>query len=407
MKRIFAVLAAGFLAACGRTDQVAGGGSDQPNKIGAGRILTASGIPAGGVRVQSWAGVYDPQYSNRIAKVLDSGVSDSSGNWKLHVPDTGSWFVVGHTDGYIAVSRKGDSEARLQAAAYYHGTIQAGTGLTLDAVWLGGSSGPLALDANGNFSVYTEPGPQRIWARLRWATGIDTVLVKDRYLTQGDNSDSSLVADTGNVLLASSESSPLCSALRGVDFPSDDSDAAEWYTSTDQYLSGTSQVQPLGFPSMDSALVNDVGGRYFSWQIQLGSPISLKNGDVWQPFAGIGLQLSRRDLDWSGVRYLMLVVRGATQGPQKINIQLNTSVASRLEPGSQFQYTVNLPTTWTTVLIPLDSMKPPAGSQADSSHLTWKDVRGGVRDLIFYANNQVVRLELREVRAIGNNVSRW
>jgi hypothetical protein len=192
-----------------------------------------------------------------------------------------------------------------------------------------------------------------------------------------------------------------------VDFPSDDSDAAEWYTSTDQYLSGTSQVQPLGFPSMDSALVNDVGGRYFSWQIQLGSPISLKNGDVWQPFAGIGLQLSRRDLDWSGVRYLMLVVRGATQGPQKINIQLNTSVASRLEPGSQFQYTVNLPTTWTTVLIPLDSMKPPAGSQADSSHLTWKDVRGGVRDLIFYANNQVVRLELREVRAIGNNVSRW
>lgn len=406
MKRFFAVLAAGFLAACGRSEQVAGGGSDQPNKISSGRILTETGLPAGGVQVQSWAGVFDPQHSNRIAKALDSGTSDSNGNWSLHVPDTGSWFVIGRTAGYIAVSKKGDTEARLHTVAYYHGTVQPGAGLTLEAIWLGGSSGPIGLDSGGNFSIYTVPGPQRLWARLRWPTGVDTVLVADRFLSQGDNSDSLLVADTGNVLLASSESSPLRSALRGVDFPADDSNAGKWFATTDQYLHGTSLVQPLGFPDSDSALISAVGGRYFSWPLQLGSPIPLKDGGTWQPFAGVGLQLSHRDLDWSGVKYLQLVVRGG-QGMQKITVQLNTSGADRLEPGSQFQTTVYLSSTWTTVLVPLDSMRPTNGSEADSLHLGWKDVRYGVHDLVFYAGTQVMRLELQEVRAIGNRVIRW
>jgi len=405
MKRFFAVLAAGFLAACGRSEQVAGGGSDQPNKVGAGRILTESGAPASGVLVQSWVGVFDPQHSNRIAKALDSGYSDNNGTWKLHVPDTGSWFVIGRTDGYIAVSKKGDSEARLHSVATYHGSIHPAAGLILDAVWLGGSSGLIGLDASGRFSIYTEPGPQRLWARLRWATGVDTILVADRFLTQGDNSDTNLVADTGNVLLASSESNPMRSALRGVDYSADDSDAAKWFTSTDQYLRGTSLVQPIGFPDSDSALISAVGGRYFSWQFQLGSSIPLQGGGNLQPFAAVGLRLSKRDLDWSGVRYLQMLVRGG-QG-QKIIVQLNTSAGDRLEPGSQLQYTFYLSSNWTTVIVPLDSMKPPSGSESDSLHLAWKDVRESVHDIAFYAGNQVVRLELQEVRAIGNRVARW
>jgi len=406
MKRILAVLAAGVLAGCGRTEQVAGGGSDQPNKIGAGRILTESGSPAAGIQVQSWAGVFDPQHSKRIAKALDSGTSDINGNWKLLVPDTGSWFVVGRTNGLIAVSRKGDTEARLHSVANYSGTIQAGQGLKLESVWLGGSSGPIGLDANGTFSIYTLPGPQRLWARLRWATGVDTVLVVDRVLSQGDNFDSLIVADTGRVLLASSESSPLRSALRGVDYSANDSDAGKWFTTTDQYLHGTSLVQPVGFPDSDSALISAVGGPYFSWQLQLGSPIPLKDGGYWQSFAGVGLQLSNRDLDWAGVKALQLVVRGG-QGAQKIAVQLNTSACDRLEPGSQFQYTIYLSNNWATILVPLDSMKPPPGSEADSLHLTWKDVRYGVRDIVFYAGSSPVRLELQEVRAIGNRVVRW
>lgn len=407
MKRLSVVLAAGFLAACGRTEQVAGGGSDQPNKISAGRILTETGTPASGVQVQSWVGVFDPQHSNQIAKVLDSGVSDNDGNWRLRVPDSGSWFVVGRIDGYIAVFKKGESEARLQAVAVYHGSIKPGPGLILDAVWLGGSSGPLVLDADGHFSISTEPGPQRLWARLRWATGVDTVLVKDRVLSsQYDNSDSALVADTGNVLLASSESSPMRSALRGVDFPADDSDAAKWFAFNDQYLHGTSLVNPIGFPDSDSALISDMGGRYFAWPLQLGAPIPLKDGGSWPPFAGVGLRLSRRDLDWSGVKYLKMTARGGL-GSQKIIVQMNTSAADRLEPGSQLQYTVSLPGGWDTILVPLDSLKPPSGSQSDSQHLAWKDVRDGVHDLVFYAGSPVVRFELREVRAIGNRIERW
>jgi len=406
MKRLFALLATGLLVACGGSEQVAGGGSDQPNKIGSGRILTDSGTPAPGVKVQSWTGVWDPQNTDQIASPLDSGLSDTGGNWKLRIPDTGSWFVVGRTNGYIAVCKKGQTDARLQAVATYSGTIQAGAGLTLNALWLGGEGGLLALDKSGNFSVLTQPGPHRLWARLSWSGGTDTVLVKDLYLSPGNNSDSALVADTGIVLLASSESSPLRSALRGLDYPADDSSDGQWYASTDQYLSGTSLVQPIGFPSTDSALINDLGGRYFSWQFQLGSPLPFKSGNVLQPFASVGLQLSRRDLDWSGVRYLQLVARGG-QSPQKVNLQVSTSYADRLEPGSQFQYTINLPTDWTTILVPLDSLKPPVGSEADSLHLTWGKVSGGVHDLAIFSNNQVVRFELREIRAVGSSLRRW
>jgi|GEM_PF-1884880 hypothetical protein len=407
MKRIFALLATGMLVACGGSEQVAGGGSDQPNKIGSGRILTDSGTPAGGVKVQSWSGTWDPQNTDQIASLLDSGVSDTGGAWKLRIPDTGSWFVVGRKSGYIAVCKKGQIDARLQAVSTYHGNIQAGAGLGLDGLWLGGEGGLLALDGSGNFSVVTQPGPHRLWAKLRLSGGwTDTVLVKDLYLSPGDNSDSALVADTGIVLLASSESSPLRSALRGLDYPATDSQDGQWYTFTDQYLSGTSLVQPIGFPTLDSALVNDVGGRYFSWQFQLGDPLPFRNGAVLQPIAAVGIQLSRRDLDWSGVEYLRIVGRGG-QGVQKVNLQVSTTFADRLEPGSQFQYTITLPTDWTTILVPLDSLEPAPGSEADSLHLKWSDVSGGVHDLAFFSNSQVVRLELREIRAIGNNLRRW
>jgi len=406
MKRFFALLATVMLVACGGSEQVAGGGSDQPNKIGSGRILTDSGTPAAGVQVQSWSGTWDPQNTNQIASLLDSGVSDTGGAWKLRIPDTGSWFVVGRTNGFIAVCKKGQTDVRLQVVSTYRGSIQPGVGLHLDSVWLGGEGGPLSLDKSGNFSVLTEPGPHRLWASLRWSGGMDTVLVKDLYLSPGDNSDSALVADTGIVLLASSQSSPLRSALRGLDYPATDSEDGQWYTSTDQYLSGTSLVQPIGFPAMDSALVSGVGGRYFSWQFQLGNPVSFKNGGVLQPFAGVGIQLSRRDLDWSGVKYLQIVARGGA-GVQKVNLQVSTTFADRIEPGSQFQYTVSLPTTWTTILVPLDSMVPAVGSEADSLHLKWSDVSGGVHDLVFFSNSQVVRLEVHEIRAVGKNLRRW
>jgi hypothetical protein len=191
-----------------------------------------------------------------------------------------------------------------------------------------------------------------------------------------------------------------------LDFPATDSEDGQWYTFTDQYLSGTSLVQPIGFPALDSALVNNVGGRYFSWQFQLGDPLPFKNGAVLQPIAAVGIQLSRRDLDWSGVKYLEIVGRGG-QGVQKVNLQVSTRFADRLEPGSQFQYTIILPMDWTTILVPLDSLEPAPGSEADSLHLKWSDVGAGVHDLAFFSNSQVVRLELREIRAIGNNLRRW
>lgn len=409
MKR-FAVLAATFLAGCGSSDQVAGGGSDQPNKVWAGRVLTDSGTSAAGVKVQSWSGAWSPQYSNSMSTPIDSGISDSNGRWNLHVPDTGSWFVVARSRTYVAIFTSGgtDTVESLQTRATYSGHVQAAPGLTLEAIWLGGSGGAIALNPDGSFTTSTKPGAYRLWARVSWSGGVDTILLKDRFLIAGDNADSdTLIADTGITLLASAESSPLRSALRGVDFPANNTNAAQWFAVTDQSISGTSVVLPNGFPdSVDSAVLVDADGhgRYFSWQFKLGNSIILQSGDSLAAYAAVGLQLSRRDLDWSGVRSLRITVRGSG----RIKLQLNTSNGNRMGEDNQFQHGFDLTSNWTTIEVPLaDSMRAPTASKADSLKLHWTDVRSSVQELVFYSGTRNTHFELHEVRAIGSKIANW
>lgn len=408
MKRFLAVLAVVLLTGCGRTEQVAGGGSDQPNKIQAGRIFMDSLTPASDAIMESWIGSWDPQNSRGSGVRLDSGISDAQGNWSLRVPDTGNWFVTGRKAEKMAVFKKGQSEARLHTVATYHGTVHVVPGIELVGIWLGGSAGSLALDATGGFSVVTAPGAQRIWASVKWPGGQDTILVKDRFLNPGDNVDSALTVDTGSVLLASAESSPWGSALRGVDYAAMDSNNGFWYTYNDHVVHGGSYVTPGGFPYFDSAVYADFPantGRFFSWGIYLGPPIALRDSGNIEAYAGIGLQLSRRDLDWSGCDSIQVVVRGVG----KVFLQIGTTETDRLDPISMFRFPIVLSNAyaWTVVTIPLDSLRPAPGSGADSMHLTWKRVGHGVHDISFGGGAPYAKLELREVRVLGSRVKHW
>lgn len=405
------------LFGCGQDNElrVVGGGSDQPNKVdavAAGRILNADGTPAPGASVVAWAGLWTPSFLDTLGKAFDSTRTDSTGLWNLRVPDSSKWYVTARSKGFRAYSLPGQFEARLSAEAKIAGTVRSNAFVRLDAMWVGGTGESIQLhrnpDSSATFSQTTSSGEGRIWGRLRWEGGSETVLLADRYFESGANPDLIIDPDTGNVLLASAESKPLGSALRGVDFDAKDTDFGRWFHSVDQSWGGNSSIQPAEFPDVDSALHEDVLGRYFSWKFQLGDRLALANNLSTDPWAGVGIRLSKRDLDWSGVKALRLWVRGSSSKGDSIWLQVNTTAVDRIG-GGQFRTAVHLPSGWSTMDIPLDAlhMHAPAGSKADSLKYDWNTVKRSVHDVVFYAASPEITLELREVRAIGARQIRW
>ncbi len=401
------------LVACGHDPQkLVGGGSDQPNKIQAvGRILTPEGAGARNAQVTSWVGNWDPQYSSGIAKAFDSSRTDSAGKWTLRVPDTGLWYVTAKTPGYRAVSKYREVVAQLEPEARIHGTVQTKGRVVLESMWVGGTNEPIPFqrtnDSSATFDHSLFPGPVRVWGKMSWAGGSDTFLLAEQFLDTGDNPAFAFEPDTGNVLLASAQASPMRSALRGIDYDAHDIEAGEWFVTSDQKLGGTSSVAPSGFPDPDSAVHSDLYGKYFSWNLKLGAPIKILGGPVLQPWAGVGIRLSRRDLDWSGVHFLRLLFRGSSSGADKIWIQVNTTKVDRLGGDGQLRYSLDLPSGWSQLDVPLGDFKPMPGSKADSLKLTWNEVKGSVRDVVFYTQSAQTQFELQELRAIGNRLQHW
>jgi len=410
-----AVGAFGLLAilvfGCGEShDRVAGGGSDQPNKIQAGRVLTDSGLPASGVRVVSWSGEWNPIYSNEAATPLDSTVTDTQGNWSLPIPDAPSWYVIASSPGYRAVALPGQSEIRLSAEANVYGTVNRPRGLLIESIWIGGTGQALPIhwftDSYGDFSGTVLPGPARIWAKVSWRTGCDTILLAERIFEKGDNPWLELTPDTANTLLVSAESNPIRSALRGQDYDVKNLDAGQWFTSTDVDWGGTSSLEPAGFPDSASAVKTSPFGRYFSWKMKLGEPLQIANAKSISPWVGVGVRLSRRDLDWSGVDSLQIRVNGGTSDT-KIWIQLNSTEIDRLGGSGQFRTQVVLPKGWSRLPVRLQDLRAPAGSKSDSLKLNWDNVKHSIHDIVFYAASPNMTFELQEVRAFGNRSRYW
>lgn len=415
-QRVLAFLACAGLFGCGQDTQlrVVGGGSDQPNKIdviAAGRILKQDGTPASGANVVAWSGEWIPSHLDSLGKAFDSTRTDSIGRWSLKVPGQTGWYVTARMNGYRAISLPGQLEAKLTAEAQISGTIRPSRFVRLVSMWVGGTGEAIAIhwnpDSSAEFSQTTLPGEGRIWGRLRWKTDSETVLLSERYFYPGDNPALTILPDTGNVLLASAEASPLGSALRGVDFDARDTEIGRWFNTTDAIWGGGSTMEPANFPDVDSALHTDELGKYFSWKFLLGAPLMLPNNLMTDPWVGVGIRLSKRDLDWSGVKAIRLWIKGSGEQP-KIWLQVNTSAVDRIG-GGQFRVLVNVPTGWSTMDIPLDNvhMFPPPGSKADSLDYTWNTVKRSVHDIVITAAGPDVKLDLKEIRAIGNRYSRW
>ena len=416
MKRpILALSAWAILVGCGQDGglRMAGGGSDQPNKLEvAGRILNQDGSAASGAQVVAWAGKWTSSFLDTAGTAVDSGLTAPDGGWRLKVPDSPNWYVTARAGTARAVSLPGQSEARLVSEARIRGTVRSNRLVHLDAMWIAGAGESVPLqwmaDSSAVFSTTALPGDRRIWGRLSWKGGSETILLAEKHFEPGDNPEMIIEADTGNVLLASAEAHPIGSSLRGVDFDARDTEFGRWFHTIDAGWGGGSTIAPANFPDTDSALGTDRDGKFFSWTFALGKPIDLANNLQTDPWAGVGLRLSKRDLDWTGVKALRLVLTGAGTKPNRIWMQVNTTAVDRIG-GGQFRTLVVLPSGWSTMDVPLDNihMFAPAGSKADSLDYTWNTVRRSVHDVVFYAAGNDVTLQLREVRAIGNRRIRW
>ncbi|MEN9308686.1 MAG: hypothetical protein RL173_2618 [Fibrobacterota bacterium] len=405
------VLIAASMFGCGENqERVAGGGSDQPNKIQAGRVMTDSGKPASGVQVVSWAGEWNPVYSNQAAQALDTTVTDPQGNWSLRIPDVRSWYVVASSPGYRAVALPGQSEIRLSAEARLYGKITRPRGLVIESIWVGGTGQILPIhwfnDSYGDFYATLMPGAARIWAKVSWKTGSDTILLTERYLEKGDNPPMDLTPDTANTLLLSAEADPIRSALRGVDYDIQDNDAGQWFTATDADWGGTSSISPAGFPDSTSAVKTSPFGRYFSWSMELGEPLQFAKVKPINPWAGVGVRLSRRDMDWSRVDSLQLYVRGGSNDT-KVWIQLNSSEVDRIGGAGQFRHLLTLPSGWSRLPVRLQDFRAPPGSKSDSLKWNWDNVKHSIHDIVFFAASPKMSFELIEVRALGSRRQNW
>lgn len=395
-------------------EKVSGGGSDQPNKVHAGRILTDNGRAAANAQVIAWAGTWDPVYSRTSGTPLDTTHTDTSGRWSLELPKSNAWFVTAMTPGYTTVSLPGQTEARLIPEAVLKGIVHRPPGLTVESIWLGGSCEPIKIDwyddSTGSFSQRVFAGPRRIWALVRWEGGSDSILVAERDLAPGDNPSIELVPDTGSTLILTADASPIRSALRGIHYDARNLDAGKWFAALDAAKGGSSMILPAGFPETDSAIkLNGSVGRYFEWRFQWGGPIQLDNGTVWKPFAGVGLRLSTRDLDWSNVRGLRIWCNGgaALAGKNSVWVQLNSSEIDKLGSGEHFRFKLSLPSGWSVQNIPVEAFAPPAGSKPEKLGYDWNRIKRSIHDIAFYAADSETVLQLKEVRVLGSRPKDW
>lgn len=414
--RLCGVLALAAFAFVGcMEDKVSGGGSDQPNKVHAGRILTDNGKAAADAQVIAWSGTWDPVYSKASGTPLDTTRTDTSGRWAFEgLPTSDAWFVTATSPGYATVSVPGQTEARMAPQAVLKGIVHRPKGLTIESIWLGGSCEPIKVDwyddSTGSFSQRVVPGPRRIWAEVRWEGGRDSILVAERDLAPGDNPSIVLAPDTGSTLVLTADATPIRSALRGIHYDVRNLDAGKWFTILDGAKGGTSSILPAGFPDLDSAIkLHGSVGRYFEWRFQWGASIPLDNGTTMRPYAGVGVRLSDRDLDWSNVRALRIWCNGGDglAGKNNVWVQLNSTEIDKLGSGEQFRFKLSLPSGWSVQNIPVEAFAPPTGSKPEKLGYDWNRIKRSIHDIAFYAADSQTVFQLKEVRVLGSRPKDW
>jgi len=339
----------------------------------------------------TWSGTWDPVHSKQTTHRLDSGVTDTDGQWKVKVPES-DWYVSAELEDQIAICPSSQREAIFGKVSTIRGRVVPANGITIDSVWMGGAGDAFRLQTTGAFQLSTQVGPRRIWGRVHWNGGVDTILLAEKFLDTSAKSQLNLVADTGSILLVSAESYPNVTSLRGLAFQASDVNLPRVFDDV--------PTHPVTIEEGRSLLAD--WGRYFRWDMT-DSASSTTRG----LYHHIGFPLANRSLDWTGVESLQIHSSSGLRG--KFRVKIATDRTDALTDKLPFEFTIRSETLSkdTIMVLRLSEFKPAAGSDAEKAGLAWADVKRGVTRISFEAVLPNATLELREIRAIGNRWQNW
>lgn len=384
-----------LMAGCG-SDRVAGGGSSESgNAIVLGRVLDSSGLAVAGAWVRA---VDQAQWLARTLQgrtpTLDSVRTDGQGRFRLRLPKASRYNLEVQGTGWGGFER----DAHLSAAGTgtvvrVHplgtaGGVLAARGGTVKALRLSGTTFLAALGSDG---TYRFPGlpPGRYAPLALLATESDSAAatgasfrVKAGLETRHD-----LQLDRDAFLIEDFEGPWPRSRLSEL------TGGGNWHEVTDSGHAGQRSL-------LEHALregSDSYDGTSLWMQVRLDSS-----------YAGVGLHLGPAPggYDLGGMRALRFQAKGRGR--------LRVSVESKLLDSlgeDQFEALVDLPSDWAPVVIPVDSLRLPAGSAA--SGMTWSVASRRIIRIEFLflrpstAPGDTSRLSMDDISLLGVHPTDW
>jgi hypothetical protein len=367
----------------GCSTNVAGtGGTDYPNtKTLAGVVNNSSGLPVSGARVllvenAGWLGCV----LDGTPVILDSAVTDAGGKFSVPFPKARSWNVqidsreegllaMGFGDNldtaavvvhvfnltpYAVITGTVHPDAQTPqnmrfAGSAYHAGVNADNTYTVNAI------------AEGEYAVILETS---IGGTVQKALG--TALRVDAGAT--DNG-MDMPAPVNRVCVddfSMGQSRTNLGRLIG---------GGMWFTANDSAYAGNS--------SNSYSLVS--GSEAFSGSSMLA--VYYLGSQIPGPWAITGLYLGRAaPLDVYDLSHLQALSFWA-KGAGKIEVRLYSQVLDTLTGNSMFQFShvMAIPSTWTHVTIPVDSLRIPPSSVAYQQGYTWKQAAKTIEAIDFVA----------------------
>ncbi|MCB9496060.1 MAG: hypothetical protein H6686_04140 [Fibrobacteria bacterium] len=395
MKRVLALAGCVLLGSCGN-QPTAGGGSDQPNSIDALVFRADGATPAAGAAARWVSGRWNSTDTgsdlDSVRYALATSV-DSLGRLVLDRPDTGRWHleIIDSAARQVFVAESAHGRIVLAPAASWSGVVTS-TGASPEALGLAGTSRRAVLGPDKTFRLDWLPaGNYRMLAQ--WQDKRRELAF--RHLEPGEDvQGDTLDGDSDEVSLIDLVGRPLRCALRGSFWPRSDTAAGKWFTSLDT----TSKIHPYEFASDPlSALRLENDRPFLRWSFDLGSKTVVVDGVSFQPWAGVGLQVSPDSLglDWSKVTSLRMLVRGRGF----FRLQVNTAKIDSFPGWIHFGTVIATDTSWQWVEVPVASLSSSVPGYKQPS--TWREASAGVNGILFYAMQTPSKLEIAEFRVRG------
>lgn len=394
MRRVLGLAGCILLGSCGN-QSTAGGGSDQPNSLDA-MVLRQDGTPAAGAAARWVSGDWNP--SDTSSALLEPVIGAelrvaADGRLVATRPATGRWHleIIDSAARQVAVIDSLPRSLRLEPASQWSGVVVS-RGALPTVVGLAGTSRVAKIGLDHRFRLDWLPsGTYRVLAT--WNEQSRHLATKS--FEAGDSvSNDTLDADSSEVELIDLQRMPLRSALRGHFWPDHDTFSGRWFLSYDS----SSRIQPSASAFDPSAALRTIGTeRSMRWSFRLGTKPILNNGEMKNPWAGVGISLapSLRGLDWSGVTALRLKVRGKGA----FRLQVHSWLVDSLKSWGHFGSVFTAEAEWCWIDIPVQSLWP-QGAILDRG-ISWPEVAPGIHSLTFYAFQSETQLEIADIRVRG------